>query len=131
MPMFRASVAYLATIRACSIILQSRAFPSCMHGLLSYGTVVLLLALSVHATITLKILTLLAAEQNTAIFRTGLLASEVNGLAPTQGDMAPERVIVSIEKHRRVATAVWIILQRIDPAAASSRIIGSDMCATL
>ena len=66
MPMFRASVAYLATIRACSIILQSRAFPSCMRGLLSYGTVVLLLALSVHATITLKVLTLLAAEQNTA-----------------------------------------------------------------
>ena len=103
-----------------------------MHAWAStYGTVVLLLALSVHATITLKVLTLLAAEQNTAVFRTGLLASEVNGLAPTQRDMAPERVIVSIEKHRRGATAVWIILQRIDPAAASSRIIGSHMCATL
>ena len=129
--MFRASVAYLATVRACSIVLQSSAFPSRMHALFSYGTFALLLALSLDAMNTLKVLTVLAAEQNTAIFRAGLLASEVNGLAPMQGDMTPERVITSIEKHRNVAATVWFVLQRIGPAAASSRIIGSHMCATL
>ena len=76
-------------------------------------------------------ITVVTAEQDAANLRAGLLASTVNGLAPMQGDMAPERVIVYIEKHRRVAATVWLVLQRIDPAAPSSRMIGSHMCATL
>ena len=87
--------------------------------------------ISLHAMHVERSITVLAAEQDAANLRAGLLANTVNGLAPTQGDMAPERGIVSIKKHRSVVATAWLILQRIDPAAASSRIIGSHMCATL
>ena len=81
---------------------------------------------------TMKIVvTVFSAEQDTEKFRAGLLAGKVNGLAAMQGGMALERVILSILKHRIVAAIVLLGLQRSDPAAASVRIIGSDMCATL
>ena len=87
--------------------------------------------ISLHAVHDERSITVLAAEQDAANLRAGLLASTVNGLAPMQGDMAPGSVIVSIDKHRSVAATVCFVLQRVEPAAASSRIIGSHMCATL
>ena len=64
------------------------------------------ICLALHAMGNGKAITVFAAVQNPASFRTGLLAISVNGLAPTQGDMAPERGIVFIKKHRGVvATA--------------------------
>ena len=55
-----------------------------------------------------KLVTAFAAEQYGENFRAGLLASKLNGLAAKMGDMAPERVVISIEKYRSVVATAWL-----------------------
>jgi hypothetical protein len=82
---------------------------------------------SVHcaAQIQIGMLTVVSVQQYAESFRAGLLANKVNGLAVMQGDMAPGRVIISIEKRRSAAeTALYILRcvhQQQRPSALSDR----------